>query len=281
MKSTLSILTALAALFFMISCDDEAPSPYTEQIVVDGFLYVGSPLQVKLAHTVPFDQAYYPDSVRVTGAEVRVVVEGDTFALTEENSGIPGTYSAPADSHLVQSGKTYYLMIMNSGYPDLTATCVAAPDLHLIGGYRVTRDNSDIIVETNPDTIEYGGDYLRLDWNEDPTVFAYALLIENLETEKYGEDCDIGDDNGPGSYVSLWTYRFGYSLEIGEVGYCYTGRYQIRVFSCDFDSWNYFNTTVPQDFENRPVTNLSSGMGIFCAVGCDTFSFALTDSMEN
>jgi hypothetical protein len=281
MKYLLSFVLAAVSAIFVISCDEEAPSPYVEQLVVDGFLYIGSPLQVKLSHTVEFDQAYYPDSVRVDSAEVCVVVDGHTYALTEANSGIPGTYSAPADSHLVQSGKTYYLMIMNSGYPDLHATCVAAPDLHLTGAYRVTHDQSAEVLETNPDTIEYGSEFLQLDWNEDPSVFAYTFLIENLETEKYGEPCDMGDDNGPGSYVSLWTYRFGYSLVMPEINYCYTGRYQIRVFSCDYDGWNYFNTTVPQDFENRPVTNLSSGMGIFCAVGCDTFNFALTDTLED
>lgn len=278
MKYISYILLTMFSTILFSACDDEAPSVYEEKIVVDGFMWIGQRMEIRLTHTVPTTDPYYADSVKVTGANVFVTVDGVSHALTEANSGEPGSYAAADSVQVVTTGKRYDLLVALDG-DTLRAYSTAVAPIELTETVLV--DVNGVITDSAPDTLEYGGDELRLSWTTDPENFGYAILTESLEEGKFGEECDFGDDNGPGTYLSIWSTRFINSQDIPWLNFCYTGPTQFRVFSCDSMWWNYVSTILIGDFRNDPVSNISGGLGVFCAVDCDTFQIMVTDTLED
>lgn len=278
MKLISYTLLALFAGFVLSACDEEAPDDYKEEIVVQGFLWIGQRLQVSLSHSLPLDQAYYEDSVRVTGATVFVTVDGVQYELTEAVSGIPGTYAAPDTVHTVTTGKRYDLLVALDG-DTLRAHSTAVAPLEITQSVLVNLN--DEITDPNPDTLEYGADQLRIRWTTDPVNFGYAVVIEALDETKFGETCDFGEDNGPGTYLFVWSTREIEQMDLPWITLCYEGQTMVRVFSCDSMWWNFISTTFPGDMRNDPVSNIEGGRGVFCAIGCDTFNIVATDTIPD
>lgn len=278
MKYISYLLLAIFSTILFSACDDEAPKDYNELIVVDGFMWIGHRLEISLTHTVPFGTPYYDDSVKVTGADVFVTVDGVTHHLTEAVSGEEGKYAVPDSVHLVATGKRYELLVI-LGDDTLRAQTTAVAPLAITQSALVNRD--DEITDATPDTMEYGGDELRLVWNADPVNFGYAVMVESMEEGKYGESCDFGEDNGPGTYLSVWYTRFTDQIDVPWVTLCYTGPTQIRVFSCDTSWWNFVSNIFVGDMRNDPISNIDGGKGVFCAVGVDTFQISVTDTLED
>ncbi len=278
MKTTAYILLALFSTILFSACDDEVTDQYKEEVVVQGFLWVGQRMEIALTHTVPMEQAYYADSVKVTGAEVYVSVDGETYPLTEVVSGEPGTYAAQESDHVVTPGKRYDLLVVVHG-DTLRAHATAAGALDITDAFLINDDGQ--ITDTNPDTLEYNGDGLVLAWTTDTLNFGYAIFTESMETGKYGEACDFGEDNGPGTYLGLWTTR-GINYQVMPwIQFCYTGPTQFRVFSCDSAWWDFSNHIIIGGLNNDPVSNIEGGKGVFCAVDCDTFLVTVTDSIPD
>lgn len=278
MKYISYTLLALFGALFFAACDDEAPNVYDERIVVEGFLWIGQRMEIRLTHTVPVTEPYYPDSVKVFGAEVQVSVDGTTYLLTEANSGVPGAYAAPEDAPLVTTGKRYDMFVV-ANRDTLTAYSYAAGAIDITQAALV--DDGRNVVELNPDTLEYGGNELQLTWTPNDANFGFMFFMESLETSKYGESCDMGDDNGPGTYFTNWAVRYSNEETMPWIGFCYTGMMQFRVFTCDTVWWNYAGSIVVGDLGNDPVTNVTNGKGVFCAIDCDTFEIMLTDTLED
>lgn len=278
MKHFSYILLGLFSLFLFSACDDESTVEYSEELVVDGFMYVGQRLEIRLSHTVPVDQAYYPEEVVVSGADVFITVNSETlYQLTEDISGIPGTYAQPEEDHVVTTGNRYDLLIALDG-DTLRAYSYAVGALEITESVLIRGES---VTDSTPDTLEYGGDELRLKWTTDTANFGYAVLMEALDEGKYGEACDFGDDNGPGTYLSNWTTRFTDGMDIPWVGLCYTGPTMFRIISCDTAAWNFIGSTFVGEPNLDPVSNVVGGRGVFCAVDCDTFQIMVTDTLED
>ncbi|MCL4305048.1 DUF4249 family protein [bacterium] len=278
MKYSSYILLALFSTFLLSACDDEADVKYQEELVVDGFMYIGQRLEIRLSHTVPIDQAYYPDQVRVSGAEVYITVnQQSTYQLTEENSGVPGTYALPESVHVVTTGERYDLLVVRE-QDTLRAYSYAVAPIEITQAVLV---DGDLITDPAPDTLEYGGDELRLRWTTSDVNFGYAILIQAMDEGKYGKECDFGDDNGPGTYLSIWTTRYIETQDVPWIGLCYTGPTMFRIFSCDTAAWNFIATTIIGEPALNPISNVSGGRGVFCAVDCDTFHITVTDTLED
>lgn len=273
------LLLGVFSLFLFAACDDEKTIEFEEELVVDGAMYFGQRLEVRLSHTIPFDQPYYPEEVRVTGANVWITVNNqDTYELTEGVSGVPGTYALPESVAVVTTGNRYDLLVVWNGDTTL-AYSYAVGDIEITQSVLI--DTNNVITDTAPDTLEYGGDQLRLSWTTDPTNFGYAIIIEALDEAKYGESCDMGDDNGPGTYLFQWTTRFINTQDLPWISLCYTGPTMIRIFACDSAWWNFATTMVIGDPGNSPVSNIANGYGVFCAIDCDTLQIAVTDTLED
>ncbi|MCB9358139.1 MAG: DUF4249 family protein [Calditrichaeota bacterium] len=277
MKIFSYILLGLFSAMLFSACDDEADAVYTEELVVDGWMYIGHPLEIRLTHTIPVDQAYYPDQVRVSGASVFITVNGQaTYELTEAVSGVPGTYALPESVHVVTTGDRYELLVALDGDTLRAATSAVAP-LEITEAVLI--NNANVVTDPAPDTLEYGGDELRLSWTPSDVNFGYAILTEAMDRDKYGESCDFGDENGPGTYLAIWTERYFETQNVPWLQFCYTGPTMFRVFSCDTAGWDYIESTFIGDVTLDPTSNVVGGKGVFCAVGCDTFQVMVTDTL--
>ncbi len=275
MKKIIYTLWFLFIALALVGCDRNEDDLFVEEIVVDGFLYVNHPLSINLTHTVPIKQYYDPDAVRVSGADVRITVDNHEFHLIEQLPAKPGTYSLPADSHIVTTGKRYDLWLAKNGTV-ITATTVAAAAL------QIDSTNLENTGPTNPDTIEYGDTEFYFHWNEDPANFGYFIIMENIEPDWFNVDREVSGDNGPNeTNLSAIPLRDTDEFTVPWIFYGYTGTHRIRVLSCGQALWDYVNTTLLGEAENYPVTNLSQGRGVFCAAGADTVYFELVDVIED
>lgn len=259
----------------LMGCDRNEEDVFVEELVVQGCMYVGQPLSIDISHTVPIDQFYDPAAVKVSGVDVRITVDGHEFQLIEQLPDHPGTYSVPADSSIVTTGKRYDLWLQKSG-TIITGTTVAAAEL------RIDSTNFANTDSVNPDTIEYGDTEFYMRWNNDPVNFGYFIIIENLEPDWFDDSRAIGGDNGDGgSNISAMSLRDTCEFKIPWVFLGYTGTHRVRVYSCEQALWDYATTTQLGIAENYPVSNLSAGRGVFCAVGVDTAYFELADLIED
>lgn len=275
MKNAKYFLWLLLIAIVFIGCNSNEEDLFVEELVVEGYLYIGHPLSIHLSHSVPIEQYYDPDAVAVSGADVRITVDNHEFLLLEQLPDNPGTYSLPLDSHMITTGKQYDLLLRKNG-TTITGTTIAAAALEF------DSTNLENIGSVNPDTIEYGDTEFFIHWNDEPDNFGYFIIIENLEPDWSDDDRVIGEDNGASeTNISAMPLRDIDEFKIPWVFLGYTGTHRLRVFSCEQALWDYTTTTQLGIAENYPVSNLSAGQGVFCAVGVDTAYFELVDLIED
>jgi hypothetical protein len=268
------LLSALAALF-VGGCDGQNESDYHEQFVLEGSLYVGHPLSVRLSRTVRIDRYYDNSQVGVSGADVRIGADGREFVLPEDALH-PGTYSLPADSHLVTPGMAYEIRARLGDSVIMARTDSAAAALHIDStNLSVWRDS------TRMDSIEYGDTEFWMHWNLDPRNEGYVVLIENLEPDWFEDSRQVSGNNGsPTSRIWIWAQRNMSDFQVPWLVLTCTGRYRLRVFSCDRPGYDYWATTLLGSAGNRPESNVEGALGVFCALGADTAYFYLKDDVK-
>ena len=120
---------ALLGLFAFTGCDNPIQTAYTEQIVVDGFIYANEPVDSIVLHrTTPFG-AYYDDlDYAIDSAMVTITVDGMAHTLLP--TGMKGRYYLPASDLIVQGGKTYNLTITAPNNQNLSATTTVPMPIH-------------------------------------------------------------------------------------------------------------------------------------------------------
>jgi hypothetical protein len=275
-RTAVLFLPVLAGLLF-IGCENRNESDYREQFVLEGGLYVEHPLSVRITRTVPIDRYYDPSQVNVSGADVHIWANGREFVLPEDTLH-PGTYSLPADSHLVTPGTAYEIRAQIGDSVITARTGSAAAPLHIDStNLEHWRDS------TNMDSVEYGDKnfLFYLHWNMDPLDDGYVILIENLEPDWFADYRSVSGNNGsPVSNVWIWAQRDMGELELGWIVLTCTGRYRIRVFSCDRPGYDHWATTWLGQPSNRPQSNVEGALGVFCAQGVDTAYFYLKDDVK-
>ncbi len=94
----------------LVGCDNPIQSAYTEQLVVDGFIYANEPIDSIVLHrTTPFGSYYDDLDYAVDSATVTISVDGVTDTLLPTD--LKGRYYLPASKLIVQGGKTYNLAV--------------------------------------------------------------------------------------------------------------------------------------------------------------------------
>ena len=143
-------------------CDGAIDSEYTEQIVVQGFIYPGEAIDSVILHyTVPFTASYNDSAFAVTNADVRVGVDGKEYVL--QASAKRGRYFLPKADLIIQGGKTYTLTLRIGNKIISATTTVPMPILYTN------------LSKTFPD-----GKSLTLDTNN-ATTFSYTLTAGPID----------------------------------------------------------------------------------------------------
>jgi hypothetical protein len=106
-RLTLSLL--LPAIFLACSKPNEVENPQ-QTVVVEAYLTPGRDPLVKLRNTLPPEQFFEGLEDTLTEAEVRILVEDQTFVLSEVPPG-SGLYTISSTTLPIESGKTYTLEV--------------------------------------------------------------------------------------------------------------------------------------------------------------------------
>jgi hypothetical protein len=265
----------IGAFLAVTGCDLNNESDYHEQIVLEGSLYIEHPLSVRFTRTVPIDRYYDNSQAGLSGADVRIWADGREFVLREDSLH-PGTYALPADSHLVTPGTTYEIRAQLGEQVITGRTDSAAAPLHIDSTNLPSWRDS-----VSMDSIEYGDSEFYLHWNADPRNEGYVLIIENLEPDWFEDYRQVSGNNGmPSSNVWLWQQRNLGELRLPWIVLTSTGRYRLRVLSCDRPAFDYLMTSYLGYALNPPQSNVQGALGVFCAVGADTAYFYLKDDLK-
>jgi hypothetical protein len=272
MKKYFDLLILAVTIFSLIGCDASNKDEYKEQIVVQGMMYVGQPLRVRLTRTLPMGQTYDAAETGVSGADVHVSAATDTFQLVEQATDANGGgYYMVEDTTVEAAAGAEYAIHVEVGQHILDASTVGA-------------GSTDIEFQ-NADTVEYGdpNNFLVLRWQRDSLAAGYAALIENLEPDWYEDYRAVSGNNGPDLVPwNIWTIpATDDSLKLPWIALGFTGRHRVRLLTCDRNLWNYMWTYVPGDAEENPVSNVRGGLGIFSVGGVDTTYFMLTDTISD
>jgi len=274
-KRIVTLLLLTAGILALAGCDLQNDSDYREQLVLEGTLYVEHPLSVRLTKTVPIDRFYDNTQAGVSGADVRIRADGREFVLREDSLH-PGTYGLPADSHVVTPGVAYEIRAQIGELVITGRTDSAAAPLHIDStNLPLWRDS------THMDSIEYGDTEFYLRWNADPRNDGYVIIIENLEPDWFEDDRQVSGNNGmPSTNTLLWQQRNLQEIRVPWIVLTCTGRYRLRVLSCDRPAFDYLMTSYLGYALNYPQSNVEGALGVFCAVGVDTAYFYLKDDVK-
>jgi len=275
LQRILPFLLLTGGILAVTGCDLNNESDYREQIVLEGSLYIEHPLSVRLTHTVSIYQYYDNSQAGVSGADVRIWADGREFVLLEDTLR-PGTYCLPADSYLVTPGTAYEIRAQIGELVITGRTDSAAAPLHIDSTNLPSWRDS-----VSMDSIEYGDTEFYLHWNPDPRNEGYVIIIENLEPDWFEDDRQVSGNNGmPSTNVWLWQQRNLQDLRLPWIVLTSTGRYRIRVLSCDRPAFEYLTTSYLGYALNYPQSNVEGALGVFCAVGVDTAYFYLKDDVK-
>jgi hypothetical protein len=265
-RNLLYIAWIAVTALVLAGCDHSGSDPYVEEIVLQGNMYVGHPMQVRVTRTIPIDQRYDSTAVGVSGATVRIQADGHEFTMLEETSNPlgGGFYSVPADSHIVTPGVTYDIRVEALGHV-LTAQTRATGYLH---DFR-----------QNLDSVMYGAEPLVLRWTQDTLAFGYFLMIESLNPYFRDDSVQVSGNNGAqmaDANFSFWNVPWREdSVAVPWIILSVRGRHRVRLFTCDKSFWDYSSTLQLSNANNDPISNVHGGLGIFAAGDVDTTYFEL------
>jgi hypothetical protein len=265
MKYLFLIITAL-----FIGCDGAIESEYKQQIVVHGFIYPGEAIDsVVLHYTSPYGTAVDDNATSVTGADVRVLVDGKEFVL--QPATLPGRYFLPRSEHIVEGGKVYELRIKKDQHSVRAVTRVPLP-IEYTGLNDSLPDDRILVLDTiNATTFRYG---LTAGPIDEPTRL-YMLYTTALDTT-FGKIPT--NQNGPPVDTSAYA-RYGFiqtapNMRLYSRLFGWFGPNRITMLALD-SNWVDYKRAVGyggQAFISyQPSLNhVEGGIGVWASAGKDT-----------
>ncbi len=155
MKKIIQLFSLLVvASFAFIGCDGAIDSEYKEQVVVQGFIYPGEPINLQLHYTTPFGVAYSDAGSAVTGADVRVRVDGIEYPLVEISP--VGRYFLDTATLKVVGGKEYELIVKKDAHSIYARTRVPMPIAYTGVNDSFPKDRILPLDTNNATTFAYG-----------------------------------------------------------------------------------------------------------------------------
>lgn len=145
-------LTLLIAVFS--GCDGAIESEYREQVVVQSFIYPDGGIDsVVLHYTTPFTQSYNDSASAITGADIRVSVDGKEYTLLESTAR--GRYFLPKSTLNIQGGKTYLLSVRAKNHILTASTTVPMPIAYTNLDSTFPKDRILLLDTNNATTFSY------------------------------------------------------------------------------------------------------------------------------
>ena len=112
------ILSAMAVLLGVLSsgCEDPVPTDYTEEIMLEGLLLVGEPLQdVRILKTLPITDTFSFERASLADAKITVTADGVNIPMEFVPDSRGGTYRAADTSYRVLATTVYAVTVQANG----------------------------------------------------------------------------------------------------------------------------------------------------------------------
>lgn len=166
---------------FLISCEDSAPTDYTEDTMVEALLIVGEPIRnIVVMKTQSLSDVFIYDSSMVTDASVKIIGDGKEFLLKYKYRNPEGIgYYYDDVNYLIKSGIEYKIEITLKNDKILTGkTFTPKQTSWVIPPKKVLTFPKDTLNMPSTDSLE---------WAKTAPTDYYLVGIKCLDTLNYGK----------------------------------------------------------------------------------------------
>ncbi|RMH87334.1 MAG: DUF4249 domain-containing protein [Calditrichaeota bacterium] len=259
------VFISLVLIFLLSSCTKYPSTEDTPKIVIQGFLYLGEPVDdIQITLPVP---VFSEDTVAppVNDAEVVLIKNGVRYPLMPQPKR-EGYYYYPGSELTVEEGDKFELQVFYEDQFYRAITVVPSPPR----GVRVTPER--FLIE------DVDEDYLTLFWTVKGQAGEYFyVLIENIDAEPK----PLVFPHSPNPPREPQTSRRFVSAPFSESYFvvtpynlAYAGRHYARVYRVNQE---YADLFIRQDENPRNLseipTNIENGLGIFTALSASDSVF--------
>lgn len=272
MRTSIMLLISLVLAVVLVGCEDPVPTDYEQEIVVEGFVFVGQPIEgIRVMKTLPISDTFRFVDAAIRDAQVRIIADGVPLSVEYVPDSLGGTYRVADRSYRAVSGATYDIEVVALG-KKLTASTVPPDTLSW--------------VQAPKDTLQYPGrlfeltrnDSLDVSWTPVTGVSQYIVAVECMDTLGYGVylDPQTADTNrrirdqdrfDTGTLIASERVRFGFSLlarapTVWSV-FKWFGKQEIRVYAGDraFEEWFRMVGFGRRSSYDYRLSNVKGGLG--------------------
>jgi hypothetical protein len=272
MRTRIVLLISVVISAFTVGCEDPVPTDYVQELVVEGFVFVGQPIEnIRIMKTLPIADTFRLIDAAIRDAQVRITVNGVPLAVEYVPDSLGGTYRVADREYRAVSGATYNIEVVAIG-KKLTATTLTPDTLSW--------------VQAPKDTLQYPGrlfeltrsDSLDVSWTPVNGVSQYIVAVECIDTLGYGiylnpQTTDTNrrirdqDRFDSGTLIASERVRFGFSIltrspTVWSV-FKWFGKHEIRVYAGDqaFQEWFRMVGFGRRSSYDYRLSNIKGGLG--------------------
>lgn len=294
MKYFLSILkipTFALLLFALASCEDLPPTEYTQEYVVEGYLFVNQPItNIIISHSLPTTDTFKYENSIVNDASVEITGNGETFVLQYRPTARGGEYFFPDTTKLIKEKTLYELRVTTKDGRTLTAKTTTPEQISWISGKEprlVYQYPSDTLNLPSPDS-------LKFEWTKAEGILEYLISLQALDTIEYGKYLTpptpelnrrmvrFYDEPDTPHYKETTMYGFlqANSSKVVWNAFRWFGRYQLSIYAADdnFIRWSKSRWVGNQYDPN--LGSITGGIGVFASASVATQSIFLLKNVQ-
>ena len=257
MKKIKAFPIFVITLFIISGCSKENYNPDFEDIpVVEGYLYAGQPLEIKVSKQVPYSNDAVYSSDNLDSLTVRVFDGNLYYDLIPVGDG-KYTHS----NININQFNTFEVEFYFNNLTVSAETTVPEKPTNFFSSASNVYLSDDIFTSNDPDELEFSWD------NTDGSY--YFLLIENIESNP----TPIYDNSNMSNINQLFklapTQSDNYSMKTRR--FSHYGNHRIILFHINPDLAALYeeNDNTSQNISNPP-TELENAFGIFTGINSDT-----------
>ncbi|MFM8772020.1 MAG: hypothetical protein ACKOE4_08395 [Candidatus Kapaibacterium sp.] len=276
-RTILVSVFALVALF-TVGCEDPVPTDYKEEIMLEGLLLVGEPLQdVRVLKTLPVTDTFSFERAALSDAKITVTADGLNIPMEFVPDSRGGTYRAVDTSYRVRASTIYAVSVLANGATLTASTRTPAT-------FAWTTPPKTWIRFPNPDSLLTAvNDSLLVTWSPVPETELYIIGLTCLDTLGYGQYLDppttdtnlrtvrpkpdFFDRSGTliaNERTTLGATPFTTSQTVWGVFRWY-GQHELRVYAPDgaFLEWFYLVGGGRRSSYDYRLGNIKGGLGVW------------------
>lgn len=250
-------IIAISLLIIFVGCSKENINPDFEDLpVVEGYLYAGQPLEIKVSRQVPYSNNAVYSSDNLDSLTVSVFDGNLYYKLFPIGNGKYTNSNIKVNQlHTLEVEFDY------NNLPVSAQTTIPEKPGNFLSSTSNVYVSDDIFTLNNPDELEFSWD--------NPDGSYHFLLIENMESNP----TPIFDNNNISNINQLFkltpTQSNNYSMKTRR--FSYYGNHRIILFHINPDLAALYEESdnTSQNITNPP-TALENALGIFTGINADT-----------